>query len=78
MSRIEISLKEYDELKKKIRQLEANNVALSREIEKQKGMIDELEDHLSELTEIGLIDRIFNWDQYVTPVKTLLPERKNG
>ncbi len=68
MSRIEISLQEYNELKTKIRILEKSLHDVSLEAAASKEKIGKAEALAMDLENEGLYSRVFQWKSTISPL----------
>jgi archaellum component FlaC len=69
MSRIEIPMAEYNDLKNKIKQLESSLVDVSKEASIYKEKLGILEGLVIDLESETLVDRLFAWKKIVKPFK---------
>jgi hypothetical protein len=69
MSRIEIPMTEYNDLKNKIKQLESSLVDVSKEASIYKEKLGILEGLVIDLESETLVDRLFAWKKIVKPFK---------
>ena len=69
MSRIEIPMAEYNDLKNKIKQLESSIVDVSKEASIYKEKLGILEGLVIDLESETLVDRLFAWKKIVKPFK---------
>ena len=76
MSRIEISIQEFNSLKDKIRTLESSLIDVSKEAAIYKEKYSALRDLSMDLENESLLNRIFNWKDILKPFKKLLLRRR--
>ena len=69
MAKIEIDYKQYEDMKNSLKILEEENVKLKEDIETLKSTNYKLNDNISELTESGLFERIFRWNDLLKTLK---------
>jgi len=69
MARIEIPMKEYNDLKSKIKSLEQTLVDVSKETAIYKEKLSILESLVMDLEGEGVLNRIFSWKNIVNPFK---------
>lgn len=72
MSKIEISLAEYNGLKDKIKSLEEKLVDMSKEIKIYKNRMDDYNDFIADLEQESLINRVFHWKNIFKPFKEII------
>ena len=76
MARIEISMDEYNALKERIRELEEHNGELARQHTQAKGTLEAATRLLIELSETGLVERIFGWNSLIDNIANTLNHKE--
>lgn len=76
MARIEIPMKEYNDLKSKIKSLEQTLVDVSKETAIYKEKLSILESLVMDLENEKILSRIFSWKNIVNPFKEVF--KKDG
>ena len=71
MSRIEISMMEYNALKEKVKNLERSLVDTNDEKLLYKGKYDEMRILVDEIKDMPLLERIFGWKKVVEQIEEL-------
>jgi hypothetical protein len=74
--RIEMPLEEYNAMKAKIEEFEKELNELSKETSKYKKENEVMKDILSEITEMKIFERIFNWNNLKKSIENSLNEIK--
>lgn len=74
--RIEMPLEEYNAMKAKIEEFEKELNELSKEASKCKKENESMKDILSEITEMKIFERIFNWNNLKKSIENSLNEIK--
>jgi hypothetical protein len=69
MARIEIPMKEYNDLKSKVKSLEQTLVDVSKETAIYKEKLGILESLVMDLEDEGILNRIFSWKNIISPFK---------
>jgi hypothetical protein len=69
MARIEIPMKEYNDLKSKVKSLEQTLVDVSKETAIYKEKLSILESLVMDLEDEGILNRIFSWKNIISPFK---------
>ena len=73
MARIEISLKEYNELKDTISKLEQNNLENEKTIQEMNNVLTDMYDELYDLVnETGFLNRVFAWNKTTQNARKIL------
>ena len=73
MARIEISLKEYNELKDTISKLEQNNLDNEKAIQDMNDVLTDMYDELYDLVnETGFLNRVFAWNKTTQNAQEIL------
>ena len=69
-TKITISIKEYDELKNKIKALESEIASLDKAIDKKNDIITSYQDAIDFLeNEVAVVDRVFYWKNVINDIK---------
>lgn len=69
--RIEVSIEEYQGMRKKIKDLESALNSVSQEAATNKEIIEQAKALVVDLDEEGFIGRLFRWKSVVEPIKEL-------
>lgn len=69
--RIEITIEEYQGMRKKIKDLESALNSVSQEAAMNKEIIEQAKAIVVDLEEESFIDRLFRWKSIVEPINTL-------
>ena len=77
MSRIEITIEEYQGMRNKIKNLESSLNSVSQEAASNKEKIEQAKALVEDLQNESFINRLFNWKDITTPLKELFAN-KNG
>lgn len=72
MSRIEISMSEYDSLKDRIKELELELIDVTKEVTLCSERYDEAKFLIENLENESLFNRVFKWKSVIKPIIELL------
>ena len=78
MSRIEMSLSEYNTLKDKIKALEGALNYVSKEASLFKGKVNDIQSLVIDLKNASFMERVFHWKDVTKPFNKFLNKKKNA